>query len=232
MSKTPKMSPIPWDRAKPLIAKYENYYPIPEVFGNPQSNTLKNFYIYKQVFQNLKNNGACCVYVAFAYHENENIPNKPFGYSIVFFGVNNNNEIMFGPTDLIWDTLTNRYINLGDAKEIIKNYQYRYFVNTSFIDEFSGNLRTEILKGHTILESDLIKILDPNSSVDYIEFILAYHSSFKHDNHDVQIGHTWVVIRNINKTTSGMMVSSTDLVLDYCDPCPQKCPRNESVLMS
>lgn len=233
-------APILWRDALPLIQNYtSNNHPLP--ISDSNGSTLTSFFIPKaEILRILNQNpNIDAVYFAIAYNNGTLVSTANVGYTLIAFGMIDN-KILVGNNDKIWDSQSNQYITLQEAKSLINDFQngngngHRKKVDTTFLNGQTTPVSV-LLKGHSIDRSDLDGFFASGNNATTIEFILAYHNSFRHNNNgaikNVQIGYTLVIVGNTDTNTSTRMTTASDPVYDYCDPCPQVCPKNINELI-
>lgn len=85
------------------------------------------------------------------------------------------------------------------------------------------NIKNETVSGFSLSSKDILDILkleDGKTDVASIFMAFGYHKG----NDTIPPGHTTIFL-GMDKD-SNLMINHDDVIIDYCDPCPKKCPKN------
>ena len=114
-------------------------------------------------------------------------------------------------------------ITLKAAKELVRNYNHHDDRLRTTIDQ-----QVHTLTGLT-MDRQSIELILNNTDHDITKIFIAFGYHFKEDN-ELELEGFTTVLFGIDDSKN--LVLEDNVIIDYCQPCPDKCPDNINDLTS
>lgn len=206
---------VKWQKAEVLINNYNsNGRSIPNT-QLPNNPSVSSFIMPLTPFQGLLNNqNTTKAFFGLSYHESMAPGDLTVGYSLILLGIDDTNNILIDEENVRFDAVTNAQIELDFAKEITKIYREKYPIPLKKEEQ-------SLLKGFSFPITE-IQLLLGQPNIASVEIIFGYHTTIGPLNE--QEGYTLILVGR--DSNGSRLISDNNILFDFCDTCPRKCPLN------